>query len=115
MVKYLNVIKNVIIVVLCFITLKQFSYNKELKSINAKIIKQERKKAQKIIDQKEQEILNLKYQIVYEGHLIHESVELFNQLEVEKKEVETIYVEKINLINNLSANELKKYFNEELN
>ena len=113
--KYLNAIKNVIIVVLCFITLKQFSYNKELKGINSKIIKQERKKAQKIIDQKQQEIINLKHQIVYENQLINESVELYNQLQVEKREVETVYVEKIKLINSLNANELKEYFNEELN
>lgn len=111
--KYFNLFKNLLIIVLCIIILKQFGQNRQLSRINAKIIKQERKKAQEIIDKKEKEILDLKDKIVYENELIDESIELFNQLSLEKSKVETLYVEKVQKINTIDANELKEYFYEE--
>lgn len=113
--KYINIFKNLALIVLALLCLKFFNDKRNLEQKSIKDLQKQREQSEKLVVKKELEIQRLRDVIQTESNLIDESIELFNQLQDEKRDVETVYVEKIKIINNYDANQLKKYFDEELN
>lgn len=100
---------------LCVVVLKLLNTNKDLSNQRAKDLKNQRKQSEKLVAEKEREVQSLRRQLATDEILIDESLSILNELRNTKKEVETLYVERIQKINTLNANELKAYFDDELN
>lgn len=112
---YLNIFKNLLIIILLVVVLKLINTNRNLTKQRVDDLKVQRQASEKIVKAKEQEIAALRSKITDEEFLIDEAVEILNELRQSKLEVETLYVEKVQKINTFDANELKAYFDEELN
>lgn len=100
---------------LCVVVFKLLNANKNLSNQRAKDLKNQRKQSEKLVAEKEREVQSLRRQLATDEFLIDESLSIVNELRNTKKEVETLYVERIQKINTLNANELKAYFDDELN
>lgn len=100
---------------LCVVALKLLNTNKNFSNQRAKDLKNQRKQSEKLVAEKEREVQSLRRQLATDEILIDESLSIVNELRNTKKEVETLYVERIQKINTLNANELKAYFDDELN
>ena len=100
---------------LCVVVLKLLNTNMDLSNQRAKDLKNQRKQSEKLVAEKEREVQSLRRQLATDEILIDESLSIVNELRNTKKEVETLYVERIQKINTLNANELKAYFDDELN
>lgn len=111
---YTNLLKNLLIIILCVCVLKMCNVNRELNRDGIKALQKERKKSETIIRVKEQEVRLLREKLVEETMLIDEAVDVLNDLRNARRDVETLYVEKIQTVRTFDANELKNYFDEEL-
>lgn len=112
---YLNIFKNLLIIILLVVVLKLINTNRHLTKQRVDDLKVQRQASEQIVKAKEREIADLRSKINDEEFLIDEAVEILNELRQSKREVETLYVEKVQKINTFDANELKAYFDEELN
>ena len=97
------------------VVLKLINTNRHLSNDRLQALKAQREASQKIVSTKEQEIKSLRSKLADEEFFIDEAVNILNELRQSKVEVETLYVEKVQKINTFDANELKAYFDEELN
>ena len=111
---YTNLFKNILLIVLLIVIIKLYNEKNELRSINHKMLKRQRKQSELIVNKKLNEIDSLKQQIEREQYLIDESLIIIRDLHNQKTKVEKVYVEKIKEINTFDATQLKTYFNEEL-
>ena len=112
---YTNLLKNLLIIILCVSVLKMCNVNRELNREAVKALQKERKRSEKIVKVKEEEVQLLREKLVEETMLIDEAVNVLNDLRNARHEVETLYVEKIQTVRTFDANKLKNYFDEELN
>ena len=115
MTKYFNLFKNLTIVILCVLVLKLWNVNKQLSSANVRDLQKQREESKRIIAMKEKEVDALRLKLNSEKFLIDEAVTILNGLREQKAEVETLYVERIQKVSTFDANELKAYFDDELN
>jgi len=111
---YTNLFKNILLIVLLIVIIKLYNEKNELRSINHKMLKRQRKQSELIVNKKLNEIDSLKQQIEREQYLIDESLMVIRDLHNQKTKVEKVYVEKVKEINTYDATQLKNYFNEEL-
>lgn len=112
---YTNLLKNLLIIILCVSVLKMCNVNRELNRDAVKALQKERKKSEQLVKLKEREVRLLREKLVEENMLIDEAVSVLNDLRNARRDVETLYVEKIQTVRTFDANELKNYFDEELN
>ena len=115
MYNYKALIKNLFLIVFIVQIIKLYIEKNELRSTNHKLLVNQRKQSEKLVAEKEREVQSLRRQLATDEILIDESLSIVNELKNTKKEVETLYVERIQKINTLNANELKAYFDDELN
>ena len=113
--KYWGLLQSLFLIVLLIACAKLYFSNARLKENRYSEIKRQRKISESIFFKKEKEIQRLKSIIKTESEMINESIKLFNELQQQKKDIETVYVEKVKIINNYDAKELKNYFDQELN
>lgn len=111
---YTNLFKNILLIVLLIVIIKLYNEKNELRSINQKMLKRQRKQSELIVNKKLNEIDSLKKQIEREQYLIDESLMVIRDLHNQKTKVDKVYVEKIKEINTFDATQLKNYFNDEL-
>jgi hypothetical protein len=111
---YTNLLKNILLIVLLIVIIKLYNEKNELRSINHKMLKRQRKQSELVVNKKLNEIDSLKQQIEREQYLIDESLKVIRDLKNQKTKVEKVYVEKVMEINTYDATQLKNYFNEEL-
>jgi len=111
---YTNLFKNILLIIFLIAILKLYNEKNELRSINHKILKRQRRQSELLVNKKLNEIDSLKQNIKREQYLINEALIVINDLQNQKTKVEKIYVEKVTEINTYDANQLKNYFNEEL-
>jgi len=111
---YTNLFKNILLIVFLIAILKLYNEKNELRSINHKMLKRQRRQSELLVNKKLNEIDSLKQQIEREQYLIDESLIIIRDLHNQKTKVEKVYVEKIKEINTFDATQLKNYFNEEL-
>lgn len=112
---YSNILKNFAIIILVIFCLVLQNRNTNLNEKRIEDIRHERKVYEKTVRNKEREIKRLRKLINRETTLIDESIDILNELQQEKRDIETVYVEKVRIINSYDAKQLKKYFDEELN
>jgi cell division protein ZapA (FtsZ GTPase activity inhibitor) len=112
---YTNLFKNIFLVLSLIVIFKLYNEKNELRSINQKLLKKQRKESELIVDMKLKQIDSLKQELGRSEYLIDEALNAISDLQNEKRKVEKVYVEKVNKINTFDANQLKNYFNEELN
>lgn len=112
---YTNLFKNILLILLLIVIIKLYNEKNELRSINHKMLKRQRQQSELLVNKKLIEIDSLKQQIEREQYLIDESLMIIKDLHNQKRNVEKVYVEKVTKINTYDANQLKNYFNEELN
>lgn len=112
---YTNLFKNILLILLLIVIIKLYNEKNELRSINHKMLKRQRQQSELLVHKKLIEIDSLKQQIEREQYLIDESLMIIKDLHNQKTKVEKIYIEKVTEINTYDANQLKNYFNEELN
>jgi len=115
MTDYKGLIKNLFLFVFIIMIFKVYHEKNELRSINNKLLKKQRKHSEYIIGIKKKQIDSLQQELIRSEYLIDESLNAINDLQNEKRKVEKVYVEKVNKINTFDANQLKNYFDEELN
>lgn len=111
---YTNLFKNILLIVFLIAILKLYNEKNELRSINHKMLKRQRRQSELLVNKKLNEIESLKEEIEREQYLIDESLMVIRDLHNQKSKVEKVYVEKVTEINTYDANQLKNYFNEEL-
>ena len=111
---YTNLFKNILLIVFLIAILKLYNEKNELRSINHKMLKRQRRQSELLVNKKLNEIESLKEEIEREQYLIDESLMVIRDLHNQKSKVEKVYVEKVAEINTYDANQLKNYFNEEL-
>jgi predicted Holliday junction resolvase-like endonuclease len=111
---YTNLFKNILLIIFLIAILKLYNEKNELRSINHKILKRQRRQSELLVNKKLNEIDSLKQNIKREQYLINEALIVINDLQNQKTKVEKVYVEKVTEINTYDANQLKNYFNEEL-
>jgi hypothetical protein len=114
MYNYKSLIKNLFLIVFIIQIIKLYNEKNELRSINHKMLKRQRKQSEVLVNKKLHEIDSLKQQIEREQYLIDESLMVIQDLHNQKTKVEKVYVEKITEINTYDATQLKNYFDEEL-
>jgi hypothetical protein len=114
MYNYKDLIKNLFLIVFIIQIIKLYNEKNELRSINHKMLKRQRKQSEVLVNKKLHEIDSLKQQIEREQYLIDESLIIIRDLHNQKTKVEKVYVEKVTEINTYGATQLKNYFNEEL-
>lgn len=114
MYNYVNLFKNILLIVFLIAILKLYNEKNELRSINHKLLKKQRRESELVVNKKLDEIASLKEQIEREKYLIDEALVAINDLQKQKTKVEKVYVEKVKEINTYDATQLKNYFNEEL-
>ena len=114
MYNYKELIKTLFLIVFIIQIIKLYNEKNELRSINHKLLKKQRRQSELIVNKKLDEIASLKKQIEREQYLINEAFVAINDLHNQKTKVERIYVDKVKEINTYNANQLKNYFNEEL-
>jgi predicted Holliday junction resolvase-like endonuclease len=111
---YTNLFKNILLIIFLIAILKLYNEKNELRSINHKILKRQRRQSELLVNKKLNEIDSLKQNVKREQYLINEALIVINDLQNQKTKVEKVYVEKVTEINTYDANQLKNYFNEEL-
>lgn len=111
---YTNLFKNILLIVFLIAILKLYNEKNELRSINQKMLKRQRRQSELLVNKKLNEIESLKEEIEREQYLIDESLMVIRDLHNQKSKVEKVYVEKVAEINTYDATQLKNYFNEEL-
>jgi hypothetical protein len=114
MYNYKSLIKNLFLIVFVIQIIKLYNEKNELRSINHKMLKRQKKQSELLVNKKLNEIDSLKQQIEREQYLIDESLIVIRDLHNQKTKVEKVYVEKVKEINTFDATQLKNYFNEEL-
>jgi predicted Holliday junction resolvase-like endonuclease len=111
---YTNLFKNILLIIFLIAILKLYNEKNELRSINHKILKRQRRQSELLVNKKLNEIDSLKQNVKREQYLIDEALIVINDLQNQKTKVEKVYIEKVTEINTYDANQLKNYFNEEL-
>jgi hypothetical protein len=111
---YTNLLKNFFLITLIVIILKLYNEKNELRSMNTKMLRKQRKESELIVNKKLNEIDFLKQQIERDQFLIDESLNVIAELQNEKRKVEKVYVDNVKKINTFDATQLKNYFDEEL-
>lgn len=114
MYNYVNLFKNILLIVFLIAILKLYNEKNELRSINHKLLKKQRRESELVVNKKLDEIESLKEEIEREQYLIDESLMVIRDLHNQKSKVDKVYVEKVKEINTYDATQLKNYFNEEL-
>jgi len=114
MYNYKDLIKNLFLIVFIVQIIKLYNEKNELRSVNHKLLKKQRRQSELVINKKLDEIKSLKEEIEREQYLIDESLIIIRDLHNQKTQVEKVYVEKVTEINTYDANQLKNYFNDEL-
>lgn len=115
MTNYFNLFKNLAIVILCVAVLKLWNVNSHLSTAHAKQLQKQREQSERVVARKEKEVEALRVKLNGEEFLIDEAVTILNDLRQQRMEVETLYVERIQKVGTFDANELKAYFDDELN
>jgi predicted Holliday junction resolvase-like endonuclease len=111
---YTNLFKNILLIIFLIAILKLYNEKNELRSINHKILKRQRRQSELLVNKKLNEIDSLKQNVKREQYLSDEALIVINDLQNQKTKVEKVYIEKVTEINTYDANQLKNYFNEEL-
>jgi hypothetical protein len=86
----------------------------ELRSVNHRLLRRQKKESQLIIEKKLVQIDSLKNIIERNDYLINEALVAINDLQKSKVLQNKIYIERVKVINSFDAIQLKEYFNEEL-
>jgi hypothetical protein len=115
MTNYFNLFKNLAIVILCVAVLKLWNVNRQLSITHVKDLQKQRKQSERVVAMKENEVESLRVKLNDEEFILDEAVTILNDLRGQRVEVETLYVERIQKVSTFDANELKAYFNDELN
>jgi hypothetical protein len=114
MYNYKDLIKTLFLIVFIIQIIKLYNEKNELRSINHKMLKRQRKQSEVLVNKKMDEIDSLKQQIKHEEYLIDEALLVIRDLHNQKTKVEKVYVEKVMELNTYDATQLKNYFDEEL-
>jgi hypothetical protein len=115
MTNYVNAFKNIVIILLIGLSANLFLRVRKSNNSKIKELQRMRKQSEEVVKKKEHEIQNLRKAIQQESFLVGQALEEINQIRFKKQEIETLYVHKVRQINSYDSNELKNYFDEELN
>lgn len=112
---YSNLFKNLAIVILCVVVLKLWNVNRQLSMAHVKDLQKQRKQSERAVAMKEKEIEVLRVKLNDEEFIVDEALTILNDLREQRMDVETLYVGRIQKVSTFDANELKAYFDDELN
>jgi hypothetical protein len=82
---------------------------------HVKDLQKQRKQSERAVAMKEKEIEVLRVKLNDEEFIVDEALTILNDLREQRMDVETLYVERIQKVSTFDANELKAYFDDELN
>ena len=111
---YKTLIKYLFLFVFIIYIIKLNLEKNELRSVNHRLLRRQKKESQLIIEKKLVQIDSLKNIIERNDYLINEALVAINDLQKSKVLQNKIYIERVKVINSFDAIQLKEYFNEEL-
>jgi hypothetical protein len=82
---------------------------------HVKDLQKQRKQSERAVAMKEKEIEVLRVKLNDEEFIVDEALTILNDLREQRMDVETLYVGRIQKVSTFDANELKAYFDDELN